>query len=91
MSILRNIRYNCKEATFLIEKKLIDKLTLREKVQLHIHLYGCSVCKVFDKQSKLINEMVKQLLANNNSETKTLDDTFKNDLQNRIDERVNKN
>lgn len=88
MSMLRNIRYNCKEATFLIERKLVDKLTLREKAHLRIHLYGCSICKVFDKQSKLINKMVKQLLTNND---RALDDAFKNDLQNRIDKEINKN
>lgn len=90
MSLLRNIRYNCKEATFLIEKKLVGKITLREKLQLHIHLYGCSVCKVFNKQSKLINAMIKSLVSNAAADIK-LDDDFKSSLQHRIENELNKN
>ena len=91
MSILRNIRYNCKEATFLIEKKLVGNITLREKVQLQIHLYGCSVCKVFVKQSGMINVVIKQLLINKQQADIKLDDDFKNNLQHRIEEELNKN
>ena len=90
MGELRNIIYNCKHATYLIEKKLIGKITLREKVQLHIHLYGCSVCKLFNKQSRMINGMIKHLLENHAPVIK-LGEEFKTDLQHKIEEALNKN
>ncbi|MEO8885456.1 MAG: hypothetical protein ABI367_05295 [Mucilaginibacter sp.] len=90
MSRLRNIIYNCREATYLIEKRLIGKITLREKIQLHIHFYGCSVCKLFNKQSRIINTMVKQLLINKGQPDLKLDDDFKNDMQHRIEDELNK-
>ncbi|TSJ43453.1 hypothetical protein FO440_04480 [Mucilaginibacter corticis] len=91
MGPLKKIIYNCRRATFLIEKKLIDRLTLREKMELRIHLFGCSVCRVFDKQSALINKMVQQLFKAPKDDGAHLDDNFKQELQHRIEDELNKN
>lgn len=90
MDELTKIAYNCKKATLLIEKKLISNLTLREKLELKIHLAGCSVCRIFERQSQMINTMVKQLFANGNTNEIRLDDDFKKDLQERIDKELDK-
>lgn len=91
MGPIKKIIYNCKRATFLVEKKLIDRLTLRERVELRIHMYGCSVCRIFDKQSAIINKMVQQLFRSSNDAEVHLDDSFKQNLQHRIEEELNKN
>jgi hypothetical protein len=83
---LKQISYNCKHATFLIEKKLIGKITLREQFALKFHLAGCSVCRIFLKQSLTINRMVKSLFYGNEPSDLTLDDHFKQNLQERIDQ-----
>jgi hypothetical protein len=80
MGPIKKIIYNCKRATFLIEKKLIEGLTLREKMELYI-----------DKQSALINKMVQQLFKSSNDDKIRLDDSFKQELQHRIEEELNKN
>lgn len=91
MGALKKIQYNCKKATFLIEKKMIGRITLREQLELRIHLFGCSVCRIYQKQTIKITEMIRQLFNNAvNKETK-LDDEFKKDLQDRIEEELNKN
>ena len=90
MGPLKKITYNCKKATFLIEKKLIGKITLREQLELRYHLFGCGVCRIYQKQTGKINEMVHQLFhASVNRNTK-LDDSFKKDMQHRIEEELNK-
>lgn len=91
MGPLKKITHNCKRATYLIERKLISGLTLREKAELQIHLYGCSVCRIFEKQSRLINKMVQQLFESNNETTVHLEENFKQSLQLRIEEELNKN
>jgi hypothetical protein len=83
---LKQISYNCKHATFLIEKKQIGKLTLREQFALKFHLAGCSVCRIFLKQSLTINRMVKSLFQRNEPSDLTLDNHFKQNLQERIDQ-----
>ncbi|HTH82615.1 MAG TPA: hypothetical protein VL490_06750 [Mucilaginibacter sp.] len=91
MGPLKKIVYNCKQATFLIEKKLIGRLTFRETIELRIHLYGCSVCRIFGKQSQLINTMVQQFFRSTDNPSVRLDDDFKQELQHRIEEELNKN
>jgi predicted anti-sigma-YlaC factor YlaD len=91
MEPLKKIQYNCKKATFLIEKKLIGRITFREQIELRIHLFGCSVCRIYQKQTGKINEMVHQLFHTQVNADTRLDDNFKKDLQDRIEEELNKN
>ncbi len=89
---IEKIAYNCKKATFLIEKKQIGTISLREKLELKIHLAGCSVCRTFEQQSIKINEMVKNLFhTNNQQEEIKLDENFKKAMQERIEKELNKN
>ncbi len=61
MSELKNMIYNCRQATYLIEKQQIGKINLREKVQLQVHLYACSVCKLFSKQSVVVENTISSI------------------------------
>ena len=91
MNQLKKIQYNCRQATFLIEKRLISKLSFREHIELRIHLAGCSVCTLFNKQSKMINQMVKQLLDDTSPNDIKLDERYKKQLHDRIEDELNKN
>lgn len=88
MNELRKIRHNCRKATFLIEKKLVGKITLRERLELRIHLAGCSVCRVFEQQSIAINKLLKELFGASEPKDISLDEGFKRDLQARIEEEL---
>ena len=85
---LKKIANNCKKATYLIEKKLTDRISFLEELELKIHLTGCSVCRTFEKQSVLINRMVKELFHGQSQEEKVLDEQFKADLQNQIEQKL---
>lgn len=87
---IRKIAYNCKKATFLIEKRQLEKITIREELELKIHLAGCSVCRIFQQQSLMINQMVKSWI-NSSPQEKKLDENYKNQLQNIIQNRIKKN
>lgn len=84
---LRNIIYNCKQATFLIEKKIAGKITAAETLQLQVHLTGCSVCRVYQKQSILIN----RVFVGFNNDVFKLDKLFKAKLMAQIEDEMNKN
>lgn len=88
-SELKKIAYNCRKATFLIEKQQIGKITLQEKLELKIHLAGCSICETFMQQSAVINQMAQKLLHPNQSNIK-LEAGFKKELQRRIDDWLKK-
>jgi len=91
MNQLKKIQYNCKQATFLIEKRLLTRITFREHIELRIHLVGCSVCRVYQKQTTAIGKMVQQLFKSPIPSEEKLDDSFKIELQERIDTELNKN
>ncbi|MEO7213068.1 hypothetical protein [Mucilaginibacter sp.] len=91
MGELKRIIYNCHQATFLIDKRMEGKITFRERIELRIHLIQCDVCKLYIKQSEKINEMIKSLLKTPAGVEIRLDDTFKDELQVKIDTQLNKN
>jgi hypothetical protein len=76
---IKNIIYNCKQATFLIEKKISGQITEEEASQLQVHLAGCSICRTYQKQSVLIVSLFTGLPS------------FKQRLQQRIESEMNKN
>jgi hypothetical protein len=88
MDNIKKIAYNCQKATLLIEKKQLTRLTLREKFELKIHLAGCSVCKIFERQSIMINKQIKDLLHPAKQKDHLLDDTYKRSLQKQIEEKL---
>jgi len=87
MNALKKIQYNCNKATFLIEKRMLDKITLREKVELYIHLAGCLPCRLFAEQSHNINLMVKQLFQ---KPAAKLGDDEKQQMHNLIEQEIDK-
>jgi hypothetical protein len=51
----------CKEATDFISRKEEGKLSLTQRLQLRMHLYICSFCKLFYRQNKIIKNRVAEL------------------------------
>ncbi|RAJ37161.1 hypothetical protein [Pedobacter cryoconitis] len=91
MNELKDIIYNCRKATFLIEKKQLTALTFKERVELRIHLTGCSFCRLFQKQSIGINKMIYALFHSAADRELKLDDDYKKQLQKRIEEKLDNN
>lgn len=90
MDEITKIAYNCRRATLLIERKQIVGLSAREKLELKIHLAGCNVCKIFERQSILINRMVHGLFHSTQANELKLDEKYKKQLQERIEKELNK-
>ncbi len=91
MNTFTKIIYNCRKATFLIEKKQFSPLNTREKLELNLHLAGCSVCRLFQQQSLLINQWIKKRFPGQGNAEVYLDENFKEKLQQRINQEMNKN
>lgn len=89
--ITKEIAYNCKKATFLIEKKQAGAITFREKLELKLHLAGCSVCRIYQQQSIMINKMLKFFFIKPDEPEIKLDDKYKEQMQLHIEERLNRN
>lgn len=81
------LKLSCKKATEMVEQNKIVSLTLLDKVKLKLHLSVCNACRNYQKQSALINQVLKKYFyANNNYESNAL----KNDeLKERIISKLN--
>ena len=84
-SLFRKISFNCQEATFTALKKEDQPLSTGAKMKLFVHLLYCGPCRLFLKQSKMIEKA-----ARNYKETifskppHTLSPEIKNSLQDKI-------
>ncbi|MBS1603579.1 MAG: hypothetical protein JST42_12995 [Bacteroidetes bacterium] len=88
MGVIKKIQYNCREATYLIEKRQHVRLSVKERLHLVIHLSGCSVCRLFQQQSRMINRVVKGILKDRVEDERKLDEGVKREMQDRINERL---
>ncbi len=84
--IMQLIMLSCKKATELIEKKLLTKLSLREKVQLTMHKSLCDACTAYEKQGKIIDDLLSKHIHSDGIES---DGIIENeDLKKRILEKI---
>ncbi|CAA9284407.1 MAG: hypothetical protein AVDCRST_MAG95-3534 [uncultured Adhaeribacter sp.] len=90
-NIIKKIAWNCQKATYLIEKKQLGPITLWEHVELKIHLAGCSVCRLYEQQSIQLNQTVRNFFHQPEYQNLKLDEHFKEELQERTKEELNKN
>ncbi len=78
---------SCKKATELIEKKLCFKLNIVESVQLLVHTSMCHACKTYEKQSKVIDNVLQKNINTphihtSEKPTKNFKDRIKNKIKN---------
>jgi hypothetical protein len=77
----------CKQATFLLLKKEESvKLTFKEESALKFHMAICRFCKLFKKQSAIMNKLIHESIA---SGTLRMADVDKNNLKSLINSGLN--
>jgi len=50
----------CEKAAYLISKKQDKKLSMREHVNLHMHLLGCRFCRAYEKDIGILSSSIRQ-------------------------------
>lgn len=73
----------CKEATMLSVQKTEIKLSFSDRIRLFIHLIVCQYCRLFDKQMKLIDNIIANWKTD-----KKLSDIEKTQLQSIIEQEI---
>ncbi|HWB62179.1 MAG TPA: hypothetical protein VG603_01625 [Chitinophagales bacterium] len=64
MGLFNKIWIGCKQATFLHEKKREGKLAFPDRLGLFIHLLYCSFCRLFVRQSEMLEKHTHTLGEN---------------------------
>ncbi len=58
--IMHTLMLSCKKATFLIEKRFLTDLSLKEILQLNMHTSMCRACLRYKKQSLIIDKLLQK-------------------------------
>lgn len=53
------IMLSCDDATLLMTKRSLAKISIIESMQLNMHLFSCKMCRVFKIQNELIEKELK--------------------------------
>jgi hypothetical protein len=77
---------SCKKATELIDKKFVTKLSVKEKVMLRMHTSMCDACTAYQKQSKVLDELLHRHI--HVSDDKKVPQTGNEDLKKKIISRL---
>lgn len=86
----RKIANNCEKATFMIEKKKFGTLSFTENLELKIHLAGCGPCRIYQRQSKIIDKVAFTTFNKSVDKELRLDEEYKKKLQQNIDEKLSR-
>lgn len=59
-NLMQVFMLSCRQASELVEKKLLVGLTLKEKIQLKVHTSVCKICTQYEIQSTKIDNLFKK-------------------------------
>ena len=81
---------SCKKASLLIEKKLLVKLSAKEKIQLTLHKSMCDACTAYEKQSKKMDEILKHHIHDNPNSELVQNDGLKEKISKSLDKNIDR-
>lgn len=81
MGWINKNRNDCKKATFLMEKQQQVTLGFGAQIKLRMHLYGCSWCRTYQQQSKVMQQLIKNVFDDQLIKPKGLRDKYKGELK----------
>ncbi len=90
MDVIKKIQNDCRRATYLIEKRQLTTLSFKERMALTIHLAGCSICRTFQQQSRVINRIMHSFHHSTTEPPHHLDEEYKRQMQERINKKMKK-
>ncbi|MCR9289646.1 MAG: hypothetical protein NXI23_19900 [Bacteroidetes bacterium] len=85
---MQKIMLSCEEVTLLMEKKLEEKHSLKERIALFFHTMMCDACKQYEKQTRLLDSFLK---ANKKAVSEQELDFDSKKLEEKILQQLNKN
>lgn len=57
---MNRLMISCEKAAYLISKSQDEKLTCKEKTDMHLHLLGCKFCRRYKKDMDLLSTYLKK-------------------------------
>lgn len=87
-NLMQILMLDCNEATRLTSIKRYQKLTLKQRMQLSVHLMVCQVCKKFSIFSDLVDESMEHVCQAPKEKEYHISDDKKNELESLIKKEI---
>lgn len=62
--LMNTLTLSCKKASELIDKKLFNTLTFKERIMLRMHTTICDGCRRYKKQSVILDNLLHGYIQN---------------------------
>lgn len=84
--LMNAILLSCKKATGLVEKRKLSRLEKMEGIQLKMHLFMCSNCSNYAKQTRFIDRLLNRQPNSHpfTADTSLLEERIITGIQNKI-------
>ena len=79
--------FSCKEASEMIEKQAVTKLSSAEKIKLSMHTAMCETCKAYARESELIDKSILNHIKAQAEEKNNLSDEIKTNLIRKLEDK----
>ncbi len=88
--LMNKMMLSCKRATELMDKKAYVNLSSVENFQLFLHTRMCDACRLYKKQSRLLESILKKQAQEpdeSNHATETLSKEIKSQIINKLEKK----
>ncbi len=59
MAFLRRMMLSCEEATFISTKKIVQGVSINDRMNLQMHLAACKHCRKYYTQTRIITKALR--------------------------------
>ena len=84
--MMNKLMLTCEQSTYLMSIKSFRKLKLTEAFKLRMHLLACIYCRRFNRQNKIIDSGIKDLLHPEHEHLHRLSKEKKEEIQKTINQ-----
>lgn len=84
--LLHKIMLDCNEATHLVSIKKYHKLSVKQRIQLSLHLMACKLCKDYSDFNDLVDDTMDHVCELDHD--KKMSDEKKQNIQSIIDKEI---
>lgn len=92
-ALMRRMMLTCEEATYLSTKKIVERVKIRENMNLQMHLAACKHCRKHYIQTKMLTKNIRHFssTALNGSPLHRMSSAEKSKLQKLISNKIKSN
>lgn len=84
--LLKRIMLDCNEATRLVSIRKYNRLSLKQRIQLSLHLMACKLCKDYSEFNDLVDDSLENVCQHDHNDQ--LSENKKDELKSMIEKNI---